>query len=121
MVHGNYIEEQNITTQYNYFNRDSHTITDNSQSQTQVNAVVEGQKDIADELMPFFFMRRDKVESFLASARDAAPQTVTKMVNQLVAQKEIDRSMAKGDMFEIVKKGGIYKASRSTWYDQVDF
>lgn len=89
---------------------------------TQVNALAaEGQKSVVDELMPFFFMNRDKVEEFLSMATGAEAKNITKMVNQQVAKKVIDRSLPKGDMFEILKREGIYNAGRSTWYDQIDF
>lgn len=98
---------------------------DNSQQSThptQVNALVlEDQKRVADQLMPFFFMKRHKVEEFLALATGAEPKNITKMVNHYVASNEINRALHKGDMFEILKEHNIYPASKSTWNDQVNF
>lgn len=113
----------------------NHYYTDNSSHPTQVNNGVQPQAGVAhcvqpslmadaqlvNNLLPFFKMNQESVQSFLSAVGGMKNRDITRLVNAFVKSQAIDTTMAKGNLFELLQTHKIYNGSKSTWNDQVDF
>lgn len=99
---------------------DDENLSDNSTSNTQVNALATTPNDpIVEDLLPIFGNDKQQVEQFLSTINGAEDPMITVTVKRLVGQGIINQQACKSPLFKILKSHNLYHASLSTWNKQV--
>ena len=111
----------NIFMNVDNYNNYSDLSTDNSQSQTQVNAVVTNDQDEAlkGALMPMFKGDGEAVERFVAAVRAAKSSMIPKIVNDNIKNGVIVGETTQRSLWKILHDMGYYLPTYQTWNSQI--
>lgn len=103
-----------------HFHAPTDNSTDQSTSNTQVNAVVAAENaDIIKELLLVFKGDAANAQSFLSSIRGALPTQVTALVNDLTMQNLIVKELRFKHLWHILNHHGLYAPTLQNWNKQI--
>ena len=79
------------------------------------------EEDLTEALKPIFYNNGEDVRQFLKEITGMQPNNITDLVNQWVKDKRISDygNSRKGQLWEILKKAGLYTKSRQNWCRRV--
>ena len=76
--------------------------------------------ELTRELLPAFINNVKRAKEFIRAVDGQTPKAIAEVVNRLVKEEVILRAWRKSDLWKILNKYGIYRASLSNWNDQVN-
>lgn len=106
IVYGNYIQEQNIETQNNYYGKKAPEQEEMDDS-------------IVKELMPVFFNKEDAARQFLQEIQGREGKGVVKLVKELVKKGAIIEELSHKYLYDILTRHGLYSFSLTNWNKQL--
>lgn len=97
---GDYIEQQNIGTQNNFYGNNPTSQEDDS---------------IVKELLPVFFNNEEEVQKYLSAIKGQSGKAIAELSRQLVDKGVIAKEMSRKILYDILVKNNLYPNSLSNW------
>lgn len=82
--------------------------------------VADARDAVLDKLVPIFRNDREQAISFIMDIENMKPMDITSLVNQLVKEKKILKSLSHRSLWTVLHNAGLYRCSESNWNKQVN-
>lgn len=79
----------------------------------------DNQKDVVEDLLPFFFNDKAEAERFVTRTKAMKDVDVTSEVSRLVREKKLSEVSCMKPLWEVMSKHGLYGKVYNTWNSQV--